>query len=96
MILSSMRDVVFGYGDTPVVQDVSLDVYKGEFLGITGPNGTSKTTVLKILLGLLKPWSGSVELNKEAFDGEKPIIGYVPQHAASFNSSFPSRVIELV
>ncbi|MEJ8306003.1 metal ABC transporter ATP-binding protein [Saccharibacillus sacchari] len=96
MILSSMRDVVFGYADEPVVHQVSLDVHKGEFLGITGPNGTAKTTVLKLLLGLLKPWSGTVELNKEAFGGGKPVIGYVPQHAASFNGGFPSRVIELV
>ncbi|QDH20675.1 metal ABC transporter ATP-binding protein [Saccharibacillus brassicae] len=96
MILSSMQNVVFGYGEKPVVNGVSLDVHKGEFLGIVGPNGTAKTTVLKILLGLLKPWSGSVELNAAAFDGEKPVIGYVPQHAAAFNSGFPSRVIELV
>lgn len=79
-----------------MVHRVSLDVRKGEFLGITGPNGTAKTTVLKLLLGLLKPWSGSVELNKEAFGGVKPVIGYVPQHASSFNAGFPSRVIELV
>lgn len=96
MIFSSMRDVVFGYGEEPVVHHVSLDVHKGEFLGITGPNGTAKTTVLKLLLGLLKPWSGAVELNKEAFGGGKPVIGYVPQQASSFNAGFPSRVIELV
>ncbi|OWA33130.1 zinc ABC transporter ATP-binding protein [Saccharibacillus sp. O16] len=96
MILSSMRDVEFGYGESPVVQGVTLDVYKGEFLGITGPNGTAKTTVLKLLLGLLKPWSGRIELNTDAFGGQKPVIGYVPQHASSFNAGFPSRVIELV
>ncbi|NGZ77823.1 metal ABC transporter ATP-binding protein [Saccharibacillus alkalitolerans] len=96
MILSSMENVVFGYGESPVVNGVSLDIHKGEFLGITGPNGTAKTTVLKILLGLLKPWSGEVRLNQEAFDGEKPVIGYVPQNASAFNSGFPSRVIELV
>lgn len=96
MLLSSMRNVVFGYGEAPVVQGISLDVHRGEFLGISGPNGTAKTTVLKLLLGLLKPWSGTIELNTEAFGGAKPAIGYVPQHAASFNAGFPSRVIELV
>jgi len=96
MLLSSMRNVVFGYGEAPVVQGISLDVYRGEFLGISGPNGTAKTTVLKLLLGLLKPWSGAIELNTDAFGGAKPVIGYVPQHAASFNAGFPSRVIELV
>ncbi|WP_172197102.1 metal ABC transporter ATP-binding protein [Saccharibacillus qingshengii] len=96
MILSSMHNVVFGYDDKPVVNGVSLEVRKGEFLGIVGANGTAKTTVLKILLGLLKPWSGTVELNHEAFGGEKPVIGYVSQNASAFNSGFPSRVIELV
>uniref|UniRef100_UPI00349FE43A metal ABC transporter ATP-binding protein n=1 Tax=Saccharibacillus sp. CPCC 101409 TaxID=3058041 RepID=UPI00349FE43A len=96
MILSSMQNVVFGYGSEPVVRGLSLDVYAGEFLGITGENGTAKTTVLKLLLGLLKPWSGTVSLNEEAMDGGRPVIGYVPQHVASFNSGFPSKVAELV
>lgn len=96
MILSSMRNVVFGYGNEPVVENISLEIHTSEFLGITGPNGAAKTTILKLLLGLLKPWSGSVELNPEAFGGAKPVIGYVPQQVASFNSGFPSKVIELV
>ncbi|WP_223067391.1 metal ABC transporter ATP-binding protein [Paenibacillus caui] len=96
MILSSMRNVVFGYGNEPVVENISLDIYAGEFLGITGPNGAAKTTILKLLLGLLKPWNGTVEINQNALDGAKPVIGYVPQQVASFNSGFPSKVIELV
>ncbi|MNS15077.1 High-affinity zinc uptake system ATP-binding protein ZnuC [compost metagenome] len=96
MILSSMNNVVFGYGEEPVIDGISLDIHQGEFIGITGPNGAAKTTVLKLLLGLIKPWSGSVRLNPEALDGAKLIVGYVPQQVASFNSGFPSKVIELV
>ncbi|GGH13589.1 metal ABC transporter ATP-binding protein [Paenibacillus segetis] len=96
MILSSMKNVVFGYGEAPVLNGVSLDIHCGEFIGITGPNGAAKTTMLKLLLGLLKPWSGTVELNKHALGGKKLQIGYVPQHIASFNSGFPSHVLELV
>ncbi|MNJ29301.1 High-affinity zinc uptake system ATP-binding protein ZnuC [compost metagenome] len=96
MILSSMRNVVFGYGDTPVLSGISLDIYKGEFVGITGPNGAAKTTMLKLLLGLLKPWSGTVRIYAEALEGQSLNIGYVPQNVASFNSGFPSRVLELV
>ncbi|GAA0133460.1 zinc ABC transporter ATP-binding protein ZnuC [Paenibacillus sp. YSY-4.3] len=96
MILSSMRNVVFGYGDTPVLSGISVDIHKGEFVGITGPNGAAKTTLLKLLLGLLEPWSGSVHIYTEALEGERLNIGYVPQNVASFNSGFPSRVLELV
>ncbi|WP_019639307.1 metal ABC transporter ATP-binding protein [Paenibacillus fonticola] len=96
MILSSMRNVVFGYGDTPVLSGISVDIHQGEFVGITGPNGAAKTTLLKLLLGLLKPWSGSVHIHTEALEGERLSIGYVPQNVASFNSGFPSRVLELV
>lgn len=96
MMMTSMRNVVFGYGDEPVVDNASLDIYAGEFVGITGPNGAAKTTILKLLLGLVKPWSGAVRMNAAAFPGAKPVIAYVPQQIASFNSGFPSKVMELV
>lgn len=96
MILSSMRDVVFGYGEDPVIDRLSLDIEAGQFIGITGPNGAAKTTLLKLMLGLLRPWSGTVTLNKELAAEGRLEIGYVPQQVASFNAGFPSKVIELV
>lgn len=96
MILSSMRDVVFGYGDEPVIDRLSLDIEAGQFIGITGPNGAAKTTLLKLMLGLLRPWSGTVSLNRQLAADGKLEIGYVPQQVASFNAGFPSKVIELV
>lgn len=96
MILSSMQGVVFGYGDEPVIDNISLDIESGQFIGITGPNGAAKTTLLKLMLGLLRPWSGSVHLNTDLTEGGKLVIGYVPQQVASFNAGFPSTVIELV
>lgn len=96
MILSSMRDVVFGYGNEPVIKGLSLDIEAGQFIGITGPNGAAKTTLLKLMLGLLKPWSGTVTLNRELNGTGRPVVGYVPQQVASFNAGFPSKVIELV
>jgi zinc transport system ATP-binding protein len=96
MILSSMRDVVFGYGEDPVIDRLSLDIEAGQFIGITGPNGAAKTTLLKLMLGLLRPWSGTVALNKELAQDGRLEIGYVPQQVASFNAGFPSKVIELV
>lgn len=96
MILSSLRDVVFGYGHEPVIEQLSLDIAAGRFIGITGANGTAKTTLLKLMLGLLKPWSGTVSFNNVREDGTKVIVGYVPQQVSSFNAGFPSSVIELV
>jgi iron complex transport system ATP-binding protein len=55
-------DLNAGYGDHPVLHEVSLEVRAGEMLVIVGPNGAGKSTLLRILGGALKPWSGSVEL----------------------------------
>ncbi|MGG6311485.1 metal ABC transporter ATP-binding protein [Paenibacillus macerans] len=96
MILSSMREVVFGYGNEPVIENLSLDIHAGQFIGIAGPNGAAKTTLLKLMLGLIKPWSGTIRFNRVREDGSKVAVGYVPQQVSSFNSGFPSKVIELV
>lgn len=96
MLLASMKNVVYGYTETPCLEDVQIKIMSGEFVAITGPNGAAKTTLLKLLLGLLKPWSGTVQLAKKREDGKRLVIGYVPQQIASFNSGFPSKIIEFV
>jgi zinc transport system ATP-binding protein len=97
MVVASMQNVVFGYSDTPCLENVNVTVLASEFVAITGPNGASKTTMLKLLLGLLKPWDGRVELGGEnKANGKKLVVGYVPQQMASFNSGFPSKVLEFV
>jgi zinc transport system ATP-binding protein len=97
MLLASMKDVTFGYSDVPCLVDVNLNILQGEFAAITGPNGASKTTLLKLLLGLLKPWKGEVSLLSERDSGRgKRKVGYVPQQIAAFNAGFPSTVEEFV
>ncbi|AJY76238.1 metal ABC transporter ATP-binding protein [Paenibacillus beijingensis] len=96
MLLASMKDVTFGYSDVPCLENANIDVYSGEFVAVTGPNGASKTTLLKLLLGLLKPWKGSAKLSARNEAGEKLRVGYVPQQIAAFNGGFPSTVLELV
>ncbi|KAB7669386.1 metal ABC transporter ATP-binding protein [Bacillus sp. B1-b2] len=96
MKLATVRELTFGYEHTPSLDGVSFDLEYGEFVGITGPNGASKSTLLKLLLGLLKPWSGEVSINKVNLNGKKLTVGYVPQQVASFNVGFPSTVMELV
>lgn len=96
MRLVALENIVFGYADEPVLQDISLTINSGEFVGIVGPNGASKTTLLKLMIGLLKPWEGKVMLSKKNKHGKRLAIGYVPQQIASFNVGFPSTVLELV
>ncbi len=84
--------VTFGYDDRPVLEDVSFVVREGDFLAVLGPNGGGKTTLLKILLGLLTPWSGTV---RRHLSGRRGALGYVPQFAG-FDRSFPLRVEDLV
>lgn len=95
VILSSMREVVFGYGKEPIIESLSLDIHGGQFIGIAGPNGAAKSTLLKLMLGLIKPWSGSIQWCVLE-DGSKVAVGYVPQQVSSFNAGFPSKVMELV
>ncbi|MGD2115386.1 MAG: ATP-binding cassette domain-containing protein, partial [Acidobacteriota bacterium] len=77
--------ITFGYGPDAVLEDVDLAVHQDDFLAILGPNGGGKTTLIRILLGLLEPWSGSVRRRTSERRGA---LGYVPQFA-EFDRSFP-------
>ncbi len=96
MNLVSVQNIVFGYSHTPALNGVSFEIDSGEFVGITGPNGASKSTMMKLLLGLLKPWEGTISVSRTNVNGDPLSIGYVPQQIASFNVGFPSTVMELV
>ncbi|RRN67700.1 metal ABC transporter ATP-binding protein [Peribacillus simplex] len=96
MKLVSLHNIVFGYTHSPLLNGVSFEIQSGEFVGITGPNGASKSTMLRVMLGLLKPWEGTITISKKNTEGKRLTIGYVPQQIASFNTGFPSTVIELV
>ena len=93
--LINIDNIVAGYDNKIVLHDVSRDIWENDFLGIIGPNGGGKTTLLKIILGLLKPKSGSVRY----FDGEKEVsslkIGYLPQ-MNKIDKKFPISVREVV
>lgn len=87
-----LRDVTFGYDREPVLEGVSLAILPGELLGLVGPNGGGKSTLLKVLLGLVTPWSGTVDNPLRQRPGA---IGYVPQFS-TFDRRFPLRVQDAV
>lgn len=94
----SLQDVSFSYGDTSVLEQVSLSVHRGDYLGLVGGNGAGKSTLVKIMLGLLTPSKGNVKLFDEDITRFKQWskIGYVPQRVIAFDQRFPVSVIEVV
>jgi zinc transport system ATP-binding protein len=91
----SLKKICFSYDDFPVLEDIDLDVQKKEFIGIVGPNGGGKSTLLKLILGLLKPLSGKIEvLGKTPVQAHQQ-LGYVPQFIL-FDREFPITVRETV
>jgi len=96
MKLAEIRDVMFSYGQSPVLEGLNLTIGTSEFIGLTGPNGAAKTTTLRLLLGLLTPQKGDVTIEKVNLYGNPLLVGYVPQQISAFNVGFPSTVYELV
>ena len=87
-----VEDVTFGYGREVILDHVDLVVRDRDFLAILGPNGGGKSTLLKVVLGLLRPWAGRVDLHLRRRRGA---IGYVPQFA-DFDRDFPLDVQSMV
>lgn len=93
-----LKDVSFSYGNDKAVENVNMQVHKGDYLGIVGPNGGGKSTLLKLMLGLLVPTAGEVLLYgqdiKKFKDWSK--IGYISQQVTHIDPNFPMTVEEVV
>lgn len=92
------EEVDFAYGSAPVLSDVSFTVPAGDYVGVIGPNGGGKTTLLKLLLGILTPDSGKITLFGHSVREAKTHyeIGYVPQNVVQTDLAFPATVAEVV
>jgi zinc transport system ATP-binding protein len=90
-----ITDMSFAYQAAPVLEHVNLAIETGDFSSIVGPNGGGKTTLLKLMLGLLQPTSGTVRIFGEPPERSRTRIGYVPQHHG-FDIYFPVRVLDVV
>lgn len=95
MTIIEVNDLHFHREKTAILSALNFSVCKGEFIGIFGPNGGGKTTFLKLLLGLLKPSSGTVQIYGQNPEIVRSCIGYVPQ-AKLFDPQFPITVLEVV
>ena len=87
----AVRHMWAGYERDQVLEDVNLSVYEGDFVGLIGPNGGGKTTLLRVLLGLLPPMRGEVRVMGMPVKEGRRAIGYVPQVIA-FDREFPISV----
>ncbi|MFY9175026.1 MAG: metal ABC transporter ATP-binding protein [Peptococcia bacterium] len=93
-VVIKLNNVTFAYpGGQPVLRNINLEVKQGDYMVILGANGSAKTTLLKIMLGLLKPQQGSLELPGPA---KGQAIAYIPQKASGINPGFPATVEEIV
>ncbi|KUG26718.1 zinc abc transporter, atp-binding protein znuc [hydrocarbon metagenome] len=89
-----VKNLFFRYEDLPVLEDINFEVDEKDFVGIIGPNGGGKTTLIKILVGLLKSQQGTVNIFGKPVSVMNHLIGYVPQNF-NFDSSFPISVIDV-
>jgi zinc transport system ATP-binding protein len=90
-----VQDVTFSYGAATALQGVSLQVERGEFLGIVGPNAGGKSTLLRLILGLLEPQSGRILVLGKRPHQTRRELGYLPQYP-SFSRDFPISVEQTV
>lgn len=94
-IIISLRNISKRWEGKTTLSDINFDVRNGDFIAITGPNGGGKTTLLRILLGLLKPTEGSVTYYRDGKPVKELSIGYLPQKNL-IDSHFPISVSEVI
>jgi zinc transport system ATP-binding protein len=84
-----VRDVSFSYGENLVLKNINLNIHKGDYIGIVGPNGGGKTTLIRLILNLLELKTGSIHVYS-------PNVSYVGQKASDIDQKFPITVSEVV
>lgn len=93
--LVEINHLYTGYNGETVLFDINLTILKDDFIGLIGPNGGGKTTLLKTILGLLPPQKGTLRVMGQSPQNGRSHIGYVPQ-LAIYDSDFPISVMDVV
>src|SRR5690625_5888935 len=94
----TLNNVSFAYEEQKVLQNINLSINQGDFIGLIGPNSGGKTTLIKLMLGLLPPETGEISFPSSATRSKRkePSIGYVSQRVRTCSQAFPVTLIELV
>lgn len=94
----NLQGVSFAYGDSPVLRDINFSIPAGDFLAIVGPNGGGKSTLLRLVAGLLQPAAGRIDYGvaQVADLHRSRQVAYVPQNYAANLQGFPVTVNEVV
>jgi len=98
MSIIQVKGLDYQVADQIILQNISFDINQGDYVALLGPNGGGKTTLIKLLLGLIVPNRGEIEIlntNQKKFTKCNK-IGYVPQNVSLFDNSFPLSVYETV
>ena len=93
-----VENLSFSVRGQTILQNISFQIFHGEYIAIIGPNGGGKTTLIRLLLGLEKPTSGTIRIFGKKLNNFKEWhkIGYVPQRAAHVDANFPATVEDIV
>jgi len=95
LAIVELDDICVNYGEVIALENVSFSVYEHDFLGIIGPNGGGKSTLLKVILGLIRPHHGSVSVFGQPPEHARRRVGYVSQRSV-FDRDFPASVWDVV
>lgn len=90
-----IRDLCFSYSGKEVLHEINLTVNHNDFVAVIGPNGGGKTTLLKLILGLLQPTRGNIRINGHEVRNCSTSMGYVPQQI-DHNLHFPATALDIV
>lgn len=91
----SLQGIWASYETDTVLEDINFTLYKQDYVGLIGPNGGGKTTLIKVILGLVKPFRGKVTVLGESPQAGRRFVGYVPQLLA-IDKSFPISIWDVV
>lgn len=94
----ALQEVSFRYHNTTVLNNITFSIPSGEFVVVVGPNGGGKTTLLKLIAGLLSPYQGTLTIGKQSIASarQSALIRYVPQNYGRNTAGFPATVEEIV
>ena len=88
-----IKGLTFSYGNEPILKNVSLELPENSFLVVIGPNGGGKSTLIKLILGLLPLQQGSIKIFGDSLEKMRSIMGYVPQDSDQIKH-FPVNVLD--